>query len=90
MFLRRFWREGGGILPHLGSMLLSEQSVRHAAQELLYKYGGGQAWGMADMRARAFKSEGFHTFATTWERIRDSIGTVRSEIEGSNRSDPPQ
>ena len=46
--------------------------------------------GMADMRARAFKSEGFHTFATTWERIRDSIGTVRSEIEGSNRSDPPQ
>ncbi len=78
----------GGILPPFGSVLLSEESVRHAAQELLSKYGGSQAWGMADVRARAFKTEGFHSFATTWERIRDAVGTVQSEIGGSSRSDP--
>ncbi len=85
MFLKRISR-GGGILPRFVHVLLSEETVRHAAQELLSKFGS-QAWGMADVRARAFKTEGFHSFAITWERIRDVVGTVQSEIGGSSRTD---
>ena len=75
-------------MPPFGSVLLSEESARHAAQALLSKYGGSQAWDMADVRARAFKTEGFLSLAITWERIRDAVGTVQSEIGGSSRPDP--
>ena len=54
---------------------LSEETVGHVTQELLSKYGS-QAWGMADVRARTLYTEGFHSLAKTWERIRDAIGTV--------------
>ena len=70
-------------MPSLGSMLLSEESVRRTAQELCSKYGS-HARDMADVRDQALKSEGFHSFAATWERIRDVIETDQLEAAGIN------
>ena len=61
-------------------MFLSETSVKRAAAEMISEYGS-QAWGMADMRVRSLKAEGFDSFAATWGRIRDAIGEVQ-EIGG--------
>ncbi len=68
-------------------MPVSEETAGLVAQELLSKYGS-HAWGMADVRARTLNSEGFHSLAKTWERIRDAIGTVQSDIGESCRSAP--
>ena len=66
----------GGILPQSNSTLLSEDSVQLAAEEMIRRYGS-KAWGMADVKARSFEVEGFHSFAVTWERVRDAIKSAQ-------------
>ena len=60
------------------SVLLSEKSIRSAAENMLKTYGN-QAWAMADVKACSLSADGFHSFAETWERIRDAIEMVQSE-----------
>ena len=69
----------GGLLPPTNLVLLSEKSVKSAAEKMLTKYGS-QASGMADVRARSLAAEGLPSFAATWERIRDLIGDVQSRM----------
>jgi len=64
-------------LPPTDSELLSETSVKSAAEKMVTKYGS-QAWGMADVKARSLATEGLHSFAATWQQIRDVIGVVES------------
>jgi len=74
-------------LPPSGSVPVSEETAGLVAQELLSKYGS-HAWGMADERTRTLTTEGFHSLAKTWERIRDAIETVQSDIGEPCRSAP--
>ena len=53
-------------------VLLSETSVKSAAEKMIAKYGS-HAWGMADAKVRSLADEGFHSFAANWESIRDVI-----------------
>ena len=64
-------------------MLLSETSVKRAAEEMITKYGS-QAWGMADVKARALEADGFHSFAATWERIREVIEAAQPRTTEMN------
>ena len=66
-------------MPQSNSVLLAEESVRRAAENLISEYGP-QAWGMADTRVHSLKADGFHSFAATWERIRDAIGVPQPGI----------
>jgi hypothetical protein len=64
-------------LPPTDPVLLSETSVKSIAKKMITKYGS-QAWAMADVKARSLATEGLHSFAATWERIRKAIGVVQS------------
>lgn len=64
---------------HSDSVLLSEKSVRSAAEKMLNEYGS-QAWAMADVRACSLAADGFDSFAATWQRIRDMIGVIQSGV----------
>ncbi len=73
----------GDFLPPTDPVLLSETSVKSAAKKMITKYGN-QAWGMADVKARSLAAKGLHSFAATWERIRDVIGVVQSRTREMN------
>jgi hypothetical protein len=73
----------GDFLPKSDPMLLSETSVKSTAEKMITKYGS-QAWGMADVKARALAAQEFHSFAATWERVRDVIGVVQSRTGEMN------
>jgi hypothetical protein len=65
-------------LAQTDSLLLSEKSIRSAAENMLKKYGS-QAWAMADVKMCSLSAEGFDSLAATWERIRDAIGSAQLE-----------
>ncbi len=73
----------GDLLPPSDPVLLSETSVKSAAEKMITKYNS-QAWDMADVKARALAAQGFHSFAATWERIRDVIGVAQSRTREMN------
>ena len=70
----------GGLLLSSDSVILSEKSVRSAAEKMLREYGS-QAWAMADVRACSLAADGFDSFAATWQQIRDAIGIIQSEVQ---------
>ena len=58
------------------STLLPEEFVRRAAGKMIERFGG-QAWVMANVRARSLEVEGFQSFAVTWERVRNAIKSAQ-------------
>ena len=64
-------------MPPKDPALLSETSVKSAAEKMITKYGS-HAWGMADAKVRSLAAEDLHSFAATWQQIRDVIGVVES------------
>ncbi len=73
----------GDFLPESNPMLLSETSVKSTAENMNTKYGS-QAWGLADVKARALAALEFHSFTTAWERVRDVIWVVQSRTGEMN------
>ena len=67
----------GGLLSRTNPVLLSETSVKSAAEKMIAKYGS-HAWGMADAKVHSLAADGLHSFAATWQQIRDVIETFES------------
>ena len=67
-------------LPLSDPVLLSETSVKSAAEKMITKYGS-HAWGMADAKVRSLAAEGLHSFVATWQQIGDVIGVVESRTK---------
>jgi len=60
----------------VSALPLDESQIARAADEMIMKFGD-EALGHADKRINALKSEGFDSFAKTWELIREVIKDVR-------------
>lgn len=70
------------------TVLLSESSLKSAAENMISKYGS-HAWGMADAKLQSLTTEGLHSFAATWQQIRDAIETFESRTSETERPHEP-
>ncbi len=59
-------------MPPSDPLLLSETSVKSAAEEMIAEYGN-EALTKADERVKALQREGFDSVAKTWDLIREVI-----------------
>ncbi len=67
-------------MPSSDPVLLSETSVKSAAEEMIAEYGN-EALTKTDERVKALQREGFDSVAKTWELIREVIKDLQESSD---------
>ncbi len=71
----------------VSALPLDESQIARAAEEMIAEYGD-EALTKADDRVKKLKSEGFDSFAETWELIREVIKDLQ-QSDDKIRGYPP-
>ncbi len=69
----------------VSALPLDESEIARAVEEMIAEHGD-EALTCADDRVKKLKSEGFDSFAKTWELIREAI---KDEQESDNKRGEP-